>query len=124
MLTELKTTVRRLRKNRILLPALQILTGVLTGFASHFGWSYWWLCAVPWMVLNFTGILLAIPVVAAVLLAAGVSGHEWRTQDFFLAWFIGAPTVLSILFGLFWNRWKQKRAAYIRPGTVTVSARR
>ena len=117
---KLKTTLRRLRKSKTLLPALQIFTGVLTGLASLFGWSYWWLCAVPWMVLNFAGILLAIPVVAFALLSAGISGFEWRTPAFFLGWFIGAPTLLSILFGIIWSRWKDKRAAYVRPGTVPV----
>ena len=117
---KLNTTLRRLHKSRTFLPALQILSGVLTGFASHFGWSFWWLCAVPWMVLNFTGILLAIPVVSFALLTAGISGFEWRTHAFFLGWFIGAPTLLSILFGIIWNKWRNKRAAYVRPGTVPV----
>ena len=121
MLTaKFKTTVRHLPKNGTFLPALQILTGILTGFASHFGWSHWWLCGVPWMVLNFAGILLAIPVVSIALLAAGVSGFEWRTHTFFLGWFIGAPTLLSILFGLIWRRWKDKRNTTLRTGTIAV----
>lgn len=121
MLTaKLKTTFHRLRKSRTLLPALQVFTGVLTGLASLFGWTSWWICAIPWMVLNFTGILLAIPVVSFALLAAGIAGMEWRTHEFFLGWFIGAPTVLSLLFGIVWKRWKRKRTAYVRPRTVAA----
>ena len=93
------------------LPALQAGTGLLTGLSSAFRWDYWWVFAIPWFILNFPGVLLAIPVVAFALFSAGVSGQEWRTPGFFLGWFIGAPTVLSLVFGLIWTRWRRKRIA-------------
>jgi hypothetical protein len=114
----LKTAAIRLCKGRMLLPVLQIITGILTGLASVHGWSKWWVCGVPWMVLNFPGIILSIPVITSALLTAGIAGYEWRTQSFFLGWFIAAPTVLSVIFGLFWSRWKRKRSAPVKPGAL------
>jgi hypothetical protein len=94
---------------RLILPALQLLTGVLTVLASAYEWSAWWLCAVPWMVLNLPGIVLALPVIAAAYLTAGTAGLDWRSHDFFAGWCIAAPTILAVLFCVAWTEWRRRR---------------
>jgi hypothetical protein len=105
---------------RTLLPVLQIFTGILTGLSSVFQWDNWYLFAVPWMVLNFFGILLAFPVVAAALLTAGTANLDWRSQLFFVGWFIAAPTVLSLLFSFVRRHWRRKQSPRATPRLVPV----
>jgi hypothetical protein len=100
---------------RLILPALQLLTGVLTVLASTFEWSAWWLCAVPWLVLAFPGIVLALPVIAAAYLTAGTAGLDWRNHGFFAGWCIAAPTVLSVIFCSVWMEWRRRRRARGEP---------
>jgi hypothetical protein len=106
----------RFETRRVFLPGLQILTGILTGLSSTFEWSLWWLFAVPWAVLNFPGLILAIPVITVAYLVAGVSRFDWRSETFFVGWFIAAPTVLSVIACQLWIFWHRKRASRLRPG--------
>jgi|GEM_PF-5841132 len=105
---------------RSILPALQILTGILTGLASTFEWSVWWLFAIPWAVLNFPGLILAIPVIPVVYLVAGVAHLDWRNEMFFVGWFIAAPTVLSVIACRIWTAWRRKRISPVRPGIAAT----
>src|SRR5688500_1554817 len=114
---------RRPETRRIILPVLQILTGTLTGLASTFEWTVWWLFAVPWAVLNFPGIILAIPVIPVVYLVAGVARLDWRSEMFFVGWFIAAPTVLSVIACRIWLIWRRKRVAAVRRGIATAPQR-
>lgn len=98
-----------LRSRRLILPALQLLTGTLTIFASAYEWSGWWLCAVPWLVLDLPGIVLALPVIAAAYLTAGTAGLHWRSHGFFAGWCIAVPTVLSVIFCAVWMEWRRRR---------------
>src|SRR5262245_49929214 len=76
--------IRRPELRSLLLPVLQILTGILTALASIFGWTVWWPFAIPWIVLNLPGIVLAIPCLAVAFVAAGVAHWDWRSETFFV----------------------------------------
>ena len=108
----------RIEPGKLILPAFQLLTGVLTGLASAFQWDIWWLFAVPWAVLNLPGIALAIPIIPVVYLVAGVSRFDWKTEEFFVGWFIAAPTVLSVIACQAWMAWRRKRLSAVRPGAI------
>jgi len=102
---------------------LQIFTGVLTVLASLFGWEAWWLVTAPWAILNLPGILLSIPLVAGVFVAAGVAHLDWRNEWFFAGWFIVVPTILSVVFCLVWTSWRRKQAGAAKPSTILRSRR-
>jgi hypothetical protein len=116
--------IRRPEMRSLVLPVLQILTGVLTAFASIFEWTVWWLFAIPWTVLNFPGIVLAIPVIAIAFLAAGTAHLDWRSESFFVGWFIAAPTILSLIACPILAAWRRKAVSPARPGTPGAAPRR
>jgi hypothetical protein len=116
--------LRRPEMRRMLLPILQIFTGVLTALASVFEWSVWWPFVIPWMVLNIPGIVLAIPVIAGAFLAAGVAHFDWRSESFFVGSFIAAPTILSLIACPILAAWRRKAVSPARPGTFGAAPRR
>ncbi len=109
------TRLSFLHSRRLILPALQIATGVLTVLASAYEWSGWWLCAVPWLVLDLPGIVLALPLIAGAYLTAGTAGFDWRSHGFFAGWCIAAPTVISVIFCAVWFEWRRRKAGNGNP---------
>jgi hypothetical protein len=104
--------------SRAFLSVLQIFTGALTILASLYRWEAWWVVTVPWAILNLPGILLAIPLVAAAFVAAGVAHFDWRSGWFFAGCFIVAPTILSVIFCHVWMMWRRRQADAVRPAGV------
>lgn len=63
-------------------------------------WAWWWVAAVPWAILCWLGITLAIPLWILAIIAIGISAGgaqaDWMSDGFVIGLAIVTPTILAM----------------------------
>ncbi|MCH2065025.1 MAG: hypothetical protein MK194_15025 [Roseibacillus sp.] len=64
----------------------------------------WWLAAIPWLLLNLPGLLLAaIPALLLLTLPAGSTQADWMSESLLITLCVALPTTVSMVLSRCWQ---------------------
>lgn len=80
-----------------ILSLTQIITGILMVIAAEADSSLWYIPGVLWLILCVIGVVLTIPLICVIFIAAGGAQVDWMSDTFTIIVFFVIPTTLSVL---------------------------
>ena len=93
-----------MKSKKHIISVIQLLLCICTIWAIETESSFVWLPTIPWLILNFFGIILTLPILFLLGLGIGAAQADWMPDEFiFIVLFI-IPTGVSIAFNYFISR--------------------